>query len=353
MAPYRPCRLRAAHAARQRARRTRGRVRRRGRRGAARASQPQARRRHSHWRSEFRHSDPPRQRTRSAGDRRWPWTPRAHVASGSRRNKTGAAGLAGPLDDPSCDGRPGRRAGQFHRPGFHGSGETDVPSSRLGCSLPPRHFARFQSRSRSLRRVPDAGRIAVAGRRRGGRRQRCAGFRRAQARDACHSQGDWRDRIRRRRPRARRVYDRGVDRGARRRGSRLGDPVRGQLAVRILAADPACALGRARPHRARPHLRPFDCARLLGSLARTRARCARDDAHPRHDRGTARLASHAIHGRRRSGGRRPGRARRPRQSAAVDRCDDSRRDHRGVSRAEAHRLRDRFPCATGAAVALR
>ena len=45
--------------------------------------QLEARRRHSHRRSEFRPSHRPRQRTRSAGDRDWAWAARAHVASRS------------------------------------------------------------------------------------------------------------------------------------------------------------------------------------------------------------------------------------------------------------------------------
>ena len=43
----------------------------------------EARRRHSHWRDEFRRSDPSRQRAGSAGDWRRPGAARAHFASGA------------------------------------------------------------------------------------------------------------------------------------------------------------------------------------------------------------------------------------------------------------------------------
>ena len=139
------------------------------------------------------------QRTGPAGDWRRARAARADFASGSRRDKTGSAGIAGPVDDASRHGRPRRGAGQFRRPGLHGSGEADLPSSRMGRSLAAQHFPGLQSRCRSLRRVPDAGGIAILGRRRRRRGERRAGFRRAQTRDARHSQGDWRDRIERRR----------------------------------------------------------------------------------------------------------------------------------------------------------
>ena len=70
--------------------------------------------------SQLRPSDCFGQRAGSAGDRRRAWAARAHFASGSRRKKTGSAGISGPMDDASCHGRPRRGAGQFRGPGFHG-----------------------------------------------------------------------------------------------------------------------------------------------------------------------------------------------------------------------------------------
>ena len=102
-------------------------------------------------------------------------------------------------------GGPGGAPDEAAVQALHGRGEAGLSASRMGGSLASQRFPRLQSRSRSLRRVPDAGRIAVAGRRRGRRRQRGARLRRAQARDARHSQGDRRDRSERRGARARRV----------------------------------------------------------------------------------------------------------------------------------------------------
>ena len=143
-----------------------------------------------------------------------------------------------------------------------------LSAGRLGDPLAPQCLARLQPRPRPVRRIPDAGRPPVAGRRRGRRRQRGAGLRRAQARDARDPEGDRRDRNERRRARADRIPDRRDDRRARGRGARRGDPVRRRLALRLAAADPARAVDRAGRDRARARLRPLDGARLLDRAAR-------------------------------------------------------------------------------------
>ena len=233
----------------------------------------------------------------------------------------------------------GRRARQFRRPGFHGGGEADLPPSRLGRAHASRHQPGLQSRPRPLRRIPDAGGIAVAGGRRGWRRERGAGLCRAQTRDARHSQGDRRDWIWRCRPCARRVHDRGADRRVSRGGAGLGDSLRGQLAVRLPAADSACALDLAQPHGPRADLRTVDGARLLDRAARARPRSARDHADPRPRRGAPGLAAHALSCRRCARRRRACRACRPDQPATIGRGDGRRRDGRFVHRAPACRLR--------------
>ena len=164
----------------------------------------------------------------------------------------------------------------------------------MGCALAPQHLPGLQQRSRSLRRIPHARGTAVAGRRRSRRGERGAGVRRAQARDIGHSQGHRRDRIGRRRSRARRIRDRGADRRVHWRWRGLGDSVRRRMGVRVLAAAPARALDCAERHRSRADLWFADGARLLGSVARTRARSARNHPDPRSRRGTAGLAAQAL-----------------------------------------------------------
>ena len=87
------------------------RVRRGGGRSAAGSAEPEARRRHSHRRSKIHDSDHPDQRTGSIGDRRGSRSPRPHFAGGPRRDGTGAAWIAGSLDDPGHHGRGRRSAG--------------------------------------------------------------------------------------------------------------------------------------------------------------------------------------------------------------------------------------------------
>ena len=238
---------------------------------------------------------------------------------------------------------PRRRAERRGRPGSHGRGEASLPSRRMGRALAARGVAGFQPRPRPLRRISRAGRIAVARCRRGRRRQRGAGLRRAQALDARDSQGDRRDGNWRRHACADRISDRRADWRARRRRARLGDSVSGRLAVRRSSADPARADDCTRNHRTWPDLRSPDGRGFLGSLARARARSAGDDADPRHDRGTPGLASPALSwpcGARRSGARG---ARGPGEPATVDRGDGRRSDGLGVSCAARRRLRHCFP----------
>ena len=223
----------------------------------------------------------------------------------------------------------------------------------MGRSLPPQRFPGFQSRSRSLRRVPHLGRTVVAGGRRGRGGERGAGLRRPQARDAGDSQGDRRDRIGRRRPCAHRVRDCGADWCACRSGARLGDSICGRLAVRIFAADSARALDRAESHWPWAGVRPLDGARLLDCAARASARRARDHTDPRPGRGAPGLAAQALPCRRSARRSSADRACRPDQSATVDRSDGRGRDGWGVSRAAACRLRPCLSRAPHAPVALR
>ena len=100
-------------------------------------------------------------------------------------------------------------------------------------------------------------------------------------------------------------------------------------------------------------VRPFDGARLLDCVARASARRAGDHIDPRPGRGAPGLAAQALPCRR--GARRSSadRARRPDQSATVDRGDGRGRDGWGVSRAASCRLRPCLSRAPRAPVALR
>ena len=259
--------------------------------------EPQDRRRHSHRRREIRAPDRPGQRARSAGDRHRPRAARADFASGAARRR----GLM----------QPGSLVRWTTRVLMGGRAARRMKPRSKPCSTPPRRafreagwearsrqcFPGFRSRSRSVRRVPDAGRAGVAGRRRGRRRQRGAGLRRAQARDAGDPQGARRDR----RASSRWRWSssrRRADRRVRRRWPRRGDPVRRRLAVRTLLPLPLA-----------PSIYPSEIALgvafgLLTALAFSIAPLGRahdlpgDDAVPRSRRGASGLAPQALPRRR-------------------------------------------------------
>ena len=223
----------------------------------------------------------------------------------------------------------------------------------MGRPHAPQRLPGVQSGSRSLRRVPYAGRIVVACRRRGRRRQRGAGLRRTQARNAGNLEGDRRDRNERRRARAHRVRDRRADWRARRRGAWRGDPIRRRLAVRVAVADPDRALDRAERDRARRGVRPFDGVRVLDRAAGPSARRAGDDADPRSRRGASGLAPQALPRRRGARGSGARRACHLHEPATFGRDDGRGRDLGRFCGAEARRARHCLPRAPCAAVALR
>ena len=223
----------------------------------------------------------------------------------------------------------------------------------MGRPLAPQRFPGFQSRSRSVRRVPDARRIVVLGRRRGRRRQRGPGLRRTQARNACDSEGDRRDRNECRGARARRVRDRRDDWRARRRGAWRGDPICRRLAVRVAAANPDRPVDRAERDRAWRGVRPLDGVRLLDRAAWPSARSARDDADPRSRRGASGLAPQALPRRRGARGNGAHRACCLDEPATLGGDDRRRRDFRRFHRAAAYRSRHCSPRTPCAPVALR
>ena len=243
-----------------------------------------------------------RQRTGSLGDRRRPRAARPHFAGGARRDGAGPAGLPCPLDDPRRHGRGGRRAGRSRGPGLLDQAKQTFPQagwdarSRLNIypdfSRDLDRFAEFLTLAGLLSLV--VGGVGVANAAQGFVERKRATLAILKAIGATGS-------------------------------SVVGLALIEFAIVALIGALAGAVLGSAIPFAVNwlfgsllpiplaPSISPgviglglvygllTALAFSIAPLGRAHDR-ARDDPHPRHDRGTARLASHALSRRRGAAG---------------------------------------------------